>query len=97
MGSGLKCLQIRYDVRDLIRIEPELGHGRMVGNDTKNMASELKKQAVIKRDGKKDIKPSSVDVLQRDYAAVKAALTLPWSNGPVEGHINRLRSIYRTL
>jgi transposase len=24
-----------------------------------------------------------VDVLQRDYAAVKAALTLPWSNGPV--------------
>jgi transposase len=34
-----------------------------------------------------------VDVLQRDYAAVKAALTLPWSNGPVEGHINRLKLI----
>ena len=37
-----------------------------------------------------------VDVLQRDYAAVKAAVTLPWSNGPVEGHINRLKFIKRS-
>jgi transposase len=37
-----------------------------------------------------------VAVLQRDYAAVKAALTLPWSNGPVEGHINRLKLIKRS-
>jgi transposase len=37
-----------------------------------------------------------VDVLQRDYAAVKAALTLPWSTGPVEGHINRLKLIKRS-
>jgi transposase len=37
-----------------------------------------------------------VDVLQRDYAAVKAALTSPWSNGPVEGHINRLKLIKRS-
>jgi transposase len=37
-----------------------------------------------------------VDVLQRDYAAVKAALTRPWSNGPVEGHINRLKLIKRS-
>ena len=37
-----------------------------------------------------------VAVLQRDYAAVKAALTFPWSNGPVEGHINRLKLIKRS-
>ena len=37
-----------------------------------------------------------VDVLRRDYAAVKAALTLSWSNGPVEGHINRLKLIKRS-
>jgi transposase len=36
------------------------------------------------------------DVLQRDAAAVRAALTLPWSNGPVEGHINRLKLIKRS-
>jgi transposase len=29
--------------------------------------------------------------LQEDRAAVKAGLTLLWSNGPVEGHINRLK------
>jgi len=33
--------------------------------------------------------------LQRDYAAVHAALRLPRSTGPVEGHINRLKSIKR--
>jgi transposase len=26
--------------------------------------------------------------LQADYAAVQAAVTLPWSQGPIEGHIN---------
>jgi transposase len=34
--------------------------------------------------------------LQRDYAAVKAARTLPWSTGPVEGQINRLKLIKRS-
>src|SRR5262245_27296501 len=31
--------------------------------------------------------------LQADEAAVKAALTLPWSNGQVEGQINRLKTL----
>jgi len=35
--------------------------------------------------------------LQRDEAAVRAALTLPWSTGPVEGHINRLKLIKRQM
>ena len=30
-----------------------------------------------------------------DRAAVEAALTLPWSNGPVEGHVHRLKLIKR--
>jgi len=29
--------------------------------------------------------------LQEDLAAVKAGLTLAWSNGPVEGQITRLK------
>jgi transposase len=29
--------------------------------------------------------------LQEDLTAITAGLTLPWSNGPVEGHINRLK------
>ena len=33
--------------------------------------------------------------LQEDLAAITAGLTLPWSNGPVEGHINRLKLLKR--
>jgi transposase len=35
--------------------------------------------------------------LHADYAAVKAGVTLPWSNGPVEGHINRLKMLKRQM
>jgi transposase len=35
--------------------------------------------------------------LREDYDAVKAGLTLPWSNGPVEGHINRLKMLKRQM
>jgi transposase len=35
--------------------------------------------------------------LQQDYAAVKAGLTLSVSNGPVEGHINRLKLLKRQM
>ena len=31
--------------------------------------------------------------LRADYEAVKAGLTLPWSNGPVEGQMNRLKML----
>jgi transposase len=35
--------------------------------------------------------------LRDDYDAVKAGITLPWSNGPVEGHINRLKTLKRQM
>ena len=35
--------------------------------------------------------------LRQDEAAVRAALTLPWSNGPTEGHINRLKCLKRQM
>jgi len=35
--------------------------------------------------------------LHDDYAAVKAGVTLPWSSGPVEGHINRLKMVKRHM
>ena len=35
--------------------------------------------------------------LRADYQAVRAAITLPWSNGPVEGQINRLKLIKRQM
>jgi transposase len=35
--------------------------------------------------------------LDRDRAAVQAALDETWSNGPVEGHVNRLKTIKRQM
>jgi transposase len=35
--------------------------------------------------------------LRDDYAAVTAGMTLPWSTGPVEGHINRLKMLKRQM
>jgi transposase len=47
---------------------------------------------------------SAVDAVRRfatglyeDYEAVKAGVTLPWSTGPVEGHINRLKMLKRQM
>jgi transposase len=47
---------------------------------------------------------SALEAMQRfatglleDYAAVKAGVTLPWSTGPVEGHINRLKMLKRQM
>ena len=35
--------------------------------------------------------------IERDYAAVRAALLLPWSNGQTEGQITRLKLIKRQM
>jgi transposase len=32
-----------------------------------------------------------------DYDAVKTGITLEWSNGPVEGQINRLKMLKRQM
>jgi transposase len=35
--------------------------------------------------------------LRSDVEAVRAAIELPWSNGPTEGHINRLKMVKRQM
>ena len=35
--------------------------------------------------------------LHQDYAAVRAALLYSWSNGPTEGHVNRLKCVKREM
>lgn len=35
--------------------------------------------------------------VRQDEAAVKAAISLPWSNGQVEGHVNRLKLLKRQM
>lgn len=40
---------------------------------------------------------SFVTGLRRDQDAVTAGLTVPWSSGPVEGHVNRIKMIKRQM
>ncbi len=40
---------------------------------------------------------SFVNGLESDLKAVKAAFSLPWSNGPTEGNVNRLKLIKRQM
>ncbi|MDG3005942.1 ISL3 family transposase [Paludisphaera mucosa] len=35
--------------------------------------------------------------LRGDEAAIRAGIELPWSNGPTEGHVNRLKAIKRSM
>ena len=35
--------------------------------------------------------------LQQEYASIRAALELPWSNGQTEGQVNRLKFIKRQM
>ena len=35
--------------------------------------------------------------IERDYDAVKEALHLPWSQGPTEGKVNKLKTIKRVM
>ena len=35
--------------------------------------------------------------IKADYAAVKAALVMPWSNARSEGHVNRIKIIKRLM
>ena len=40
---------------------------------------------------------SFVAGIERDQAAVSAGLTLDWSSGPVEGHVNRIKMVKRQM
>ncbi len=35
--------------------------------------------------------------LRKDWAAVQAGFTLPWSSGAVEGHVNRIKMLKRQM
>jgi hypothetical protein len=71
---------------------------RMANGDSKSLANQLKKQAAIKRDGKKDLKPSSVEVLQREDGPVivylfprSKEITRQDKRIEFDAHINRLQ------
>jgi transposase len=89
-------------LRTLYKRSPEIKQASQLVRRFKKMTDELSKK---KLDGwindAKECQASAMKTfangLQRDYDAVKAAVSLKWSNGQVEGQVNRLKNIKRQM
>jgi transposase len=84
-------------VERLLALSPALAHARDLARRFGAMirardAGELDRWLVDAAGGELR---SFAEGLRQDEAAVRAALTLPWSSGPVEGHVTRLKLVKR--
>jgi transposase len=64
---------------------------------TKRCGRDLEKWInAVSASGPAELRPF-VTGLRRDQDAVTAGLTLPWSSGAVEGHVNRVKMLKRQM
>jgi transposase len=61
------------------------------------MRGQCTEKSRITKEAKNSLLANFANHLRRDEAALLAALQQPWSNGPVEGHIHRLKLIKRPM
>lgn len=86
----------------LRRLDPELDQLASLADAFRRMVRDRNAVALDGwlarvRDGGTEELLRFAEHLQRDYAAVDAALSLPWSNGQTEGQITRLKLIKRQM
>jgi transposase len=87
---------------DLLEAAPQLKTARALAHDFQALF--FKKKAALVDTWMAQVQACSMTALQtfatglqRELAAFKAAVTLPWSNGPLEGNINKLKFIKRQM
>lgn len=86
----------------LCKISPTVDHAYQLAQSFAGMIRERKAGTLDNwldeavKSGIKEFKNFAVN-LRRDYQAVKAALELPWSNGPTEAQVHRLKLIKRQM
>jgi transposase len=92
----------RMYLSKLCTVSPQVGLLQQLGLDFQQMVKE--RRADLFDDWLKRVAASSVEDLQHwadgllsDEAAVRNALASPWSNGQVEGQVNRLKTIKRQM
>jgi transposase len=89
-------------VRELQRLSPEISSGLKLVKEFQALL--VCKQAdkfdqwrlTVGQSGLKELQSFSVG-LMKDEAAVRASMTYDWSNGQVEGNVNRLKMIKRMM
>src|SRR5258706_12601861 len=92
----------RENLRQLRQASPDLETAYQLVKEFLQMVHELSGERLEEWLGKVHAShlqafQSFVTGVQQDKDAVLAGLTLPWSNGPVEGHVNRLKLIKRSM
>jgi transposase len=85
-----------------VRAVPELSASLELANELVEMTRGQSKTPLADWLGRADVSASGsvrsfAEALRTDSAAVQAALETPWSNGPVEGQVNRLKLIKRSM
>ena len=99
--EGLEPNQKEY-VSELQRLSPEISSGLKLVKEFQSLL--VGKQAdrfdqwrlPTEQSGLKELQSFSAG-LMKDEAAVRAAMTYDWSNGQVEGSVNRLKMIKRMM
>jgi transposase len=89
-------------VAEILRLSPALQHGLALVQEFRQLLRTRHAEGFTdwltraSTSGLSEVE-NFVKVLRRDEAAVRAAFSLPWSNGQVEGQINRLKMIKRQM
>jgi len=89
-------------VENLIELSPEIAEAQSVAKEFNRILKQRDHRAFagwmarVTKSGIPEMKKFALG-LERDRAAVVAALEYEWSNGPTEGHINRLKTLKRAM
>jgi transposase len=92
----------RAFVEHLVETSPEIAEAQLLAREFNRILKQRDQEAFpswMERASQSRIPEmkSLASGLERDRAAVVAALTYQWSNGPTEGHINRLKTLKRAM
>jgi transposase len=92
----------RAFVEHLVEMSPEIAEAQILAREFSRILKQRDREALpswMERMSQSRIREmkSLASGLERDRAAVAAALEYEWSSGPTEGHINRLKTLKRAM
>jgi transposase len=92
----------RAFVEYLVEMSPEIAEAQILAREFNHILKQRDREAFpswMERMSQSRIREmkSLASGLERDRAAVAAALEYEWSSGPTEGHINRLKTLKRAM
>jgi transposase len=92
----------RAFVEHLVEMSPEIAEAQILAQEFNRILKQRDREAFpswMERMSQSRIREmkSLASGLERDRAAVAAALEYEWSSGPTEGHINRLKTLKRSM